>query len=176
MASPDQRTSLGLLALLIPPVILTGLAFLTLARFNASDAPVGTPLAIAPTAVVDESSLALTHYQQGVDYHIQGQYPQAELAFKAALAVDPTLAVAYNALGNLYLDLERPSEALMMFGQAVQAEPEVAEWWRNLGVVRANQGYLTEAVAALETAVSLDPSSAAINDELTLIHAQLRGE
>ena len=171
--SPQRRTSLVLPVLLIPPVILTCLAFLTLARLKTSNMRVGTSLEVTPTATIDVAGLAMAHYQQGVTYHARGQYSQAETAYHAALAADPTLAVAYNALGNLYLDLGRPSKALRMFSQAVQAEPEVAEWWRNLGVVLANEWNLMEAEAALEKAVSLDPDNPDLIDELTQVYAQL---
>ncbi len=176
MDAPQPRNSLVLLVLFIPPALLTCLAFLTLAGSNSLVRLADEPLETTPTVTVDSADLALAHYQQGIAYHVQKRYSQAESAYKAALKADPTLGEVYNALGNLYLDLDRPYAALQMFSQAVHTEPEVAEWWRNLGVVQANEGYLIEAAAALEQAVSLDPGNLALRDELNLIYTKLGRE
>lgn len=176
MDDPQRRNSLVLLVLLIPPIALTCLAFLTLSRLKTPAILADKPLEVTSTPTINPAELALAHYQRGVTYHIQKRFSQAELAYKAALAADPTSGKVYNALGNLYLDLQQPAEALQMFSLAAQTEPKVAEWWRNLGVVQANEGHLIEAAAALENAVRLDPGNLALIDELNLIYAKLGRE
>jgi tetratricopeptide (TPR) repeat protein len=170
---PNRRILLVFLALLLPPIILTCLAFMTLAKMKTSDLSIDIALEVTPTAAIGQPDLALTKYKEGVTYHVQGNYSQAESTYLAALEADPDSGIIYNALGILYIDTDRPAEALLMFSQAVQVEPDIAEWWRNLGVVQANQGYLDQAVFSLETAIRLDPYNQVLYSELNLIYTQL---
>jgi len=166
--------ALGYLALLLPPVALTLLAFLTLARVDETQMVVGAPLDATPTPAVDPLAQAQAHFETGLAQQAQGDYAAAEAAYRAALAIDPALAPVYGALGSLYVAMERPSEARAFYQQAAALEPEAAEWQRNLGVVQANLGNLDEAAAALETAVALAPADASLHYELGQVYAYLQ--
>jgi tetratricopeptide (TPR) repeat protein len=168
---PNRRTALSYLALLLPPLIITLLAFATLSGLDEADMEVGIPLdaALAPTP--DPLAEALAFFQEGVAQQEAGNYAAAEAAYRSALAVEPALAPVYNALGSLYVAWQRPSEAIPMYQQATQLEPETAEFWRNLGIVQANQGQTEAGIAALETAVALTPDDPMLHFELGQLYA-----
>jgi tetratricopeptide (TPR) repeat protein len=156
MFFPNRRTALSYLALLLPPLIITLLAFATLAGL---DEPTWWWASrwMPPLPLPDPQAGALDFFQEGVAQQEAGNYAAAEAAYRSALAVDAALAPVYNALGSLYVAWQRPSEAIPMYQQATQLEPETAEFWRNLGIVLANQGQTEQGIAALETAVALTP-------------------
>jgi tetratricopeptide (TPR) repeat protein len=171
MFFPNRRMALGYLALLLPPLVITLLAFATLARLDEADMVVGVPLDAALDPTPDPLAEALTFFQEGVAQQEAGNYAAAEAAYRSALAVDPALAPVFNALGSLYVTWQRPSEAIPMYQQATQLGPETAEFWRNLGIVQANQGQTEAGIAALETAVALTPNDPLLHLELGQVYA-----
>ncbi len=88
----------------------------------------------------------------------QGLYPQAEREFRAALALAPANARAWDGLGVLLDLMRRPEEAEAAHRRALALAPGSADYWNNLGfslyVARKND----EAIAALEQALAIDPS------------------
>jgi tetratricopeptide (TPR) repeat protein len=167
MFFPNRRMTLAYLALLLPPLIMTLLAFATLARVDESEIVVGEPLDATPTPPPDP----LDYFQEGVAQQEAGNFAAAEAAYRAALEIDPQLAPVYNALGGLYVAWQRPSEAISLYRQATQLEPETGDYWRNLGIMLANQGQIDKAVAALETAVALAPDDPQLHYELGQVYA-----
>ncbi len=174
MFFPNRRTALSYLLLLLPPLVLTLLAFVTLGRVDDADIVAGAPLEAMLTATPDFAAQAAAYLQAGADYQAQGDYPAAEQAFRAALAVDPGLAPGYGGLGSLYVAAGRPADAIAMYQQAAALAPETAEWWRNLGVVQANQGDLAAAAASLERAVDLAGQEADWRFELGQVYAAMQ--
>ncbi len=168
---PTRRMALGYLALLLPPLAITLLAFVTLARVDEAAIVVDVPLDATPTPTPDSLTGALAFFQQGIAHQERGDYSAAEVAYRSALAIDPTLAPVYNALGSLYVTWERPAEAIPFYQQATQLEPETAEFWRNLAVVQANQGQTLAGIATLETAVALAPDDPTLHYELGQLYA-----
>lgn len=173
MVFPNRRTTISYLMLLLPPLVLTLLAFVALAQVDEANIAVGAPLEAILTPTPEPLAQALAYFEQGTALQAQGDYPAAEQAYRAALAAEPGLAPVYDALGSLYAASDRPVDALAAYRQAVALEPEVGERWRNLGVVQANQGDLAAAAASLERAVSLVPSESSWRFELGQVYAYL---
>lgn len=174
MFFPSRRMALGYLALLLPPLVITLLAFATLSGLDEADMVVGVPLdaALAPTP--DPLAEALAFFQEGVAQQEAGDFAAAEAAYRSALAVDPALAPVYNALGSLYVAWQRPFEAIPLYQQATRLEPETAEFWRNLGIVQANQGQTEAGIRALETAVALTPDNPMLHFVLGQLYAYVQ--
>jgi len=171
MIFPDRRTALHTLLLLLPPLTLTLLAFLTLAHMDPARMVVSAPLEALATVTPEPAQRAAAWLQQGAAHQARGDYRAAEEAYRAALAVDDRLAAGYGGLGSLYVAMARPDDAVAMYRRAIALTPETAEWWRNLGVVQANQGELAAAAAALERAVALAGDQAAWHFELGQVYA-----
>jgi tetratricopeptide (TPR) repeat protein len=171
MFFPNRRMAWGYLVLLLPPLMITLLAFVTLARVDEAAMVVGAPLDATPAPTLEPLAQAQAHFAAGLAQQAAGDLAAAEAAYQAALAIDGTLAPVYGALGSLYVAGQRPSEALTFYRQAVALEPDSAEWWRNVGVVQANLGDLAGAVGALETAVALSPDNPQLHYELGQVYA-----
>jgi Flp pilus assembly protein TadD len=88
----------------------------------------------------------------------QGLYPQAEREFRAALAIAPANARAWDGLGVLYDLMRRPTDAEGAHRRALELAPGSAEFWNNLGFSLYVARKTDDAIAALEKALVLDPS------------------
>jgi tetratricopeptide (TPR) repeat protein len=140
MFFPNRRMAWGYLALLLPPLVITLLAFVTLARLDEANMVVGTPLDATPAPTLEPLAQAQAYFAEGLAQQEAGNLAAAEAAYRAALAIDGALAPVVGALGSLYVAWERPSEALTFYQQAAALEPDSAEWPRNMGVLLANLG------------------------------------
>lgn len=171
MFFPNRRTALTYLALLLPPLIITLLAFVTLATVDETAMAVGAPLDAMPSPTPEPLAQALVHFQEGIAQQEAGDYAAALASYQAALAIDPALAPVYGGLGSLYVALEQPQPAIASYREAARLEPDKAEWQRSLGVVLANQGQMAEGVAALERAAGLAPDDPMLHYELGQVYA-----
>lgn len=95
---------------------------------------------------------------------------RAIAAYERAVAGCPGLADAHNNLGRLLHDAGSPGSlgaAESSYRLAICADPGVALYWFNLGVVVEDQGRRAEAIAAYEHAIQIaergeaDPASVA---------------
>lgn len=76
-----------------------------------------------PADTLSQSNLALTLYNKGVARAGAGRVPEAEAAYREALAVYPGLWQARLNLGNLLLRRGRAAEAAVQYRLALQASP-----------------------------------------------------
>lgn len=106
--------------------------------------------------------------QEGLSYFRQGQLPQAEEAFRDAVRIAPTLAVAHNNLGLVLRREGRLPEAASEYEEALRIDPRYPEALHNLGLVKDRQGLSGEAISRYREALALDSS-------LVEAHYQLGG-
>jgi Tfp pilus assembly protein PilF len=113
----------------------------------------------------------------GIAYSKSGKYPEAEQAFKMAIARKPDSAAAYNQLGILYRKLGRFTDAANSYQRAVELQPDYALAHLNLGVLY--DLYLQQPDKALlefERYTSLtDGSDAVVNGWIKEIKSRLGG-
>jgi tetratricopeptide (TPR) repeat protein len=152
----------------VPPVPAAASAILVLFLLAGADVRAQAPL---------QSSLApaeLTRPQDSAQAALRAGNPQraleiADTALKT-FAHDAQLrfirAVALNALNRL-------PEAEAAFADLTREFPELPEPYNNLAVVRAAQGKLDQARAALEDAIRAVPGYAVAHENLGDIYAQL---
>ena len=96
------------------------------------------------------------------------------LALQAAIRRSPQDARAPYYLGNLLYDKQRKSEALALWEQSRELNPQFATVQRNLALAYYNdQKDPTRARQSLETAFRLNPSDARILYELVLLLGQM---
>ncbi len=79
---------------------------------------------------------------------------------RQAMALDPNLAEAHAAAGQLWYLQQNPEEALAHFEKAVQINPNYAIVYNWMAIVLSKElGHYAKSFVALETAVRLDPLS-----------------
>lgn len=97
--------------------------------------------------------LALVHRRQG-------RLSMAETLMRRALETSTKPAEIHNNLGNLLKDTDRLDEALISYGNALEADPSFADAWFNKGLTLQRQGDGAAACAALQQALALKPAEA----------------
>ena len=149
---------------------------------------------VQPTPAIQESlNLAVQHHTQGrlpeaeslyqeilridanqpVALHLLGvlahQVGNNEIAVDLigkALAVSPDFAEAHSSLGNAFLALGRPDEAVASYLSALKTNPNYAEAHTNLGLALMDLGKREEAEASYLKALAIKPDCAATHSNL----------
>uniref|UniRef100_UPI001BCE5612 tetratricopeptide repeat protein n=1 Tax=Bradyrhizobium sp. dw_411 TaxID=2720082 RepID=UPI001BCE5612 len=85
-----------------------------------------------------------------------GQYDHAIEWIARAIRQEPK-AEYFKNLGAGLVGLGRHEDALMVFGQVVQHNPEDANAWRMLGIVQASLGRKEEAILSYRQTLKLNP-------------------
>jgi tetratricopeptide (TPR) repeat protein len=78
------------------------------------------------------------------------EYARARPAFEAALALDPDLPRAHNALGVIEAETGRPEAAIERWQATVRLDPRDFDALFNLGLLLRKQGRAAEARACFE--------------------------
>jgi serine/threonine-protein kinase len=91
--------------------------------------------------------------QIGTIYYTQGDYKQAEQAFRHSIALQPDAVFAYANLSAVLLRQNRPDEAMQALQQGLQIRHS-AKLYGNLGNALFLRGDYVAAAAAFESAVS----------------------
>ena len=67
--------------------------------------------------------------QQAVTLHKEGRLRDAERLYRAILKSQPNHPDANHNLGVLAVAVDKPSDALPLFKQALDAKPDIAQFW-----------------------------------------------
>jgi adenylate cyclase len=124
-------------------------------HLEALDRIVNQALAIKP-----DDALA-TYFQGYVLKRLRKDLDQALVAFERAIALDPNLAVAHNYVGQIKVFLGRASEAAEHTLKAIQLsprDPQLAEWYYQLGITYIHQQRYNEAVEWARRGVQVNPN------------------
>ena len=116
--------------------------------------------------VVASEGTASAHYNQGLTYSNQQQWPAAEAELRAALVLDPGLTDARLALGVALHQQGQFDEAIREYTAVAAANPNSAAAFYDIGVAQAAARRFDEALQAYSKAVVLDPKSADIEFNL----------
>jgi tetratricopeptide (TPR) repeat protein len=92
---------------------------------------------------------------------------EAIVAYRRALALDPTHSDAHLNLGRLLHEAGHVTEAEAHYREAVDADPQSARAFYNLGVALEDRGLRPGAVEAYEAALRLDSSLAVAHFNLS---------
>lgn len=88
-----------------------------------------------------------------------GQRERAEKAARAAAGLAPDNADAHVVLATVLHNTGRPREAEHHYVECLRLHPYHVRALTNLGLLKLNAGHAKEAVAALETAVTVSPAA-----------------
>lgn len=133
-------------------------------RFAEAEAAYDRTLALTPEGT---GRLWYLHFMRALAREGQGDWPGTESDLRAALALAPDQPQLLNHLGYSLVDRgENLPEALDLIRRAVDLEPESGAIVDSLGWAYYRLGRHTDAVAQLETAVTLLATDPVINDHL----------
>ncbi len=119
---------------------------------------------------------ALALFHAGEQHLQSGAWPEAELAFRQALALDAGFA---EARGNLAFVLEQTGDSAQAeshYRSALQLSPQNATLHLNLGALLALQKRHAEAQASYCAALALNPQSSALWSNLGALNLNLHAE
>ena len=107
------------------------------------------------------------HFLQGALYEQQEKFPEAEQAFRKALALDENNPSVLNYLGYMLADRgQKLDEALVMIKKAVNADPINGAFLDSLGWVYFKLDMLEQAEQYLRRAVVFAATNATMHDHL----------
>ncbi len=93
---------------------------------------------------------SLVSFQKAIDTNAASKKPNVSIA-----------STAYNNIGQAYVKLNKPKDALGAYDKAAQAEPaKAAVYYYNESVTLYNSGDHTESAAAADKAIAADPTKA----------------
>ena len=97
-------------------------------------------------------------YYIGLGLCGQGQFAEAEAAYRHALTINPTDARVWNNLaGLLYENLQRPAEGVRCLERGLKINPDHKQSWSNLATMVGRMGRHHQALAYADRAIALDP-------------------
>ena len=104
------------------------------------------------------------------------RYPEAAVAFNAAIQADPQNAVAWVNLGTVLVQMSRTGPAITHFREALRFDPDNVTAHYNLGALLVSSGEFEQAVPHLRTAIVEAPRDAQAHYHLGTALSQLGRE
>ncbi len=155
MKMPTRPARLGLRASLLCSLALAALSSTFLVGCAG---PGSTPEARGEISTESDESperkRARIRLELAVGYFEEGRTTIALDEIKQVIAIDPSLAAAYNLRGLIYMRLNEPRQAEEGFRRALQLAPRDGDALHNYGWLQCQQRRYTEAQASFEQALA----------------------
>src|SRR5579872_1453473 len=108
-----------------------------------------------PTEPRSDTPAAL--FEAGLRLLKTGQRAEAEKCTRQAFALDRNHADSLHLMGMLAFASKQNDLAIEWFAMAIRQNPDVADYFSNLGAVLQQQGRLDEAIKSYDRALVLKP-------------------
>jgi tetratricopeptide (TPR) repeat protein len=108
------------------------------------------------------SDTSAVYFKAGLRLLQAGQLAEAEKCGREALAIDSGHADSLHLMGLLCYASQQFDLAIEWFAQAIRQNPDVADYFSNLGTVLQQQGRLDEAIKSYDRALQLKPDFATV--------------
>lgn len=119
---------------------------------------------MAPVAETGETEFsrrkALFHMQQGTEHYKQGRFDEAVDFYGKAIALDPSLAAAYNNRGSVYRAQGQIGKAVSDYTKAIELKPMFAAAYANRGDAHYRMLRYHNAIFDFSKAIALDSGNA----------------
>ena len=137
---------------------------------KVSETPVDTPfhkraLQALEAEIEENPAVAGNHYLIGMIYADLGDYQSAINAFQRALELEPQLGVSSVEIAQIFQEKGIYDQAIKHYTQALRTAPS-ADVFGALGTLWLLQNEFDKAVNALQRALTFDPNSATLNQNL----------
>ena len=111
----------------------------------------------AYTQIKDKPHEVQNLCREGFNFSIRGEYKEALNYFQEAVETSPEDTEAWFGLGNCYIGLEQPAEAIAAYRQVIRTDPDNANAYYNLGHYYRQLGRYEEAVTTFQDALAANP-------------------
>jgi tetratricopeptide (TPR) repeat protein len=108
--------------------------------------------------VANESQLA--RYNLGLAFRSQGYYPEALREYQAALERGEDHDLVVQAMAEIHLLMRRPDEALALYENLLERQPQSPKLWNERGVALHQQGQVADAEQSYRHALDAEPTYA----------------
>ena len=137
---------------------------------KVSETPVGSPFhkparRVLLAEIEEDPKVASNHYLIGMVHADLGDYHSAINAFQRALELEPQLGVSSVQIAEIFQQKGIYDQAIKHYTQALRTAPS-AEVFGALGTLWLLQDEFDKAVNSLQRALTFNPSSATLNQNL----------
>lgn len=94
---------------------------------------------------------------QAITYSQLEQWENAKQTLEQLIESWPQYTAAYNQLGLVWVALDKPEQAILMFKKAMEQEPNFLEAWRNLAHLQIEQGAYEQGIKEFTTLLEKHP-------------------
>ena len=107
---------------------------------------------------------AIEWNNKGITYHGMKLFEEANEAYDRAIAIDPENPIFWNNKEKLSRDIRKQKSTKLKSHsdetapEGKKTKSEYAIYWNNKGAALYHQGFESEALAAFDRAISLDPT------------------
>lgn len=109
---------------------------------------------------------------EAISHHQAGRLADAERLYRIAIGLVPDHGDALRLLGTLYLQIQKPEQALPLLRGALKSQPKNPEILNNLAIALRDTGNREEAKQLLEEALAINPNYVdALNNFGTVLQA-----
>lgn len=125
-------------------------------------------------SIIINDEFSSAHFNMGNTYMQINEYQKALESYVKCMELDEDDALTLSYLAEAYERLERYDEAIHYYELSKEKNPEIAEPWLGIGIIKELQGFNKEAINFLQQAVELQPENA--NYRLVFAEALLKQE
>jgi len=139
------------------------------------DSPVDTPeLQRLRAAIVREPGNAELRYLLGAELAQRREYPEAVVAMRTALEINPKLHFARLQLGLLYLTMSQPNDSLAVWGPLEELDETAALKAFKRGLEALIRDDFSACIGFLQQGIDLNKHNATLNDDMAQLIARVR--
>jgi predicted O-linked N-acetylglucosamine transferase (SPINDLY family) len=113
-------------------------------------------------------------YEAGIALLQSGDPAGAREKFNAALAIDPTFALAHNGIGLSYSNVGQFDAALESYDSAIRVDPNFSSPYVNRSFIQQKRGDIQGAMDSLHYAIKLQPDNPTAHNNLGSILTELK--
>lgn len=115
--------------------------------------------------------LAEIYNNMGLAQHKLGNWVESETYYQMAIVDQPTLAIAHNGLGNLFIDTDRIEEAIEAYQNGIEQDPMLIEAYLSLGSAYAKLENYDSAAEVFKAALTIEPTLREAQYNLAIVYA-----